>query len=96
MMALSFVHHGELLTPGHNVDPVDIAAGVALGARFGFDDAESQMVLTYALQRWARGEEAGAEKTIVSHGIDYTTWRAVLAEAVAAGTSRGRGSNGPS
>jgi hypothetical protein len=75
--------------PGWNVDPVDVNAGLALLKKFGYDEPHTTMVIEYALQRWGRGEEAAAEKGAIDksfHGIDYTTWRAVLAAAVAAGT----------
>jgi hypothetical protein len=58
----AFTQHGERLVPGHNVDRVDIAAGKARGAQLGYDDAESQMVLEYALMRWQRGEGGWGRK----------------------------------
>jgi hypothetical protein len=75
---------GNRLVPGYNVDKVNIAAGLALAARFGYDSAEHQMVVTYALQRQVRGEEAGAERTALSGGIDLTSWYAIKAEAIVA------------
>lgn len=72
------------LIPGVNVDRVDVAAGLKFGAAFGYDDAESQMVLEYALMRWRRGEEDGADRTALSGGVDLTSWRAVVAAAVVA------------
>lgn len=82
---------GRPLVPGVNVDRVDVAAGLALAARFGYGDGQSQMVIQYALMRWARGEEGGAEATIRSHGIAYTSWRASLAAAVAAAETAAQG-----
>lgn len=75
---------GDPLTPGVNVDRVDVAAGLRLGRAFGYDDGESQMVLEYALMRHRRGEEDGAQRTALSGGIDLTSWYAVLAAALAA------------
>lgn len=83
----AFTQHGETLVPGLSVDRVDIAAGLAQAAQFGYGDAESQMVIEYALMRWRRGEEAGAERTVLSHGVDYTSWRGALAAAVASGST---------
>lgn len=74
-------HHGERLVPGWNVDKLDIAAGMRLAAEFGYDDAESQMVVEYALMRHRRGEEDGAQRSALSGGIDLTTWYAILAAA---------------
>lgn len=87
-----FTKRGEWLVPGRNVDRLDIGAGVQQGAAFGYDDPESQMVLEYALMRWQRGEEEGAERTVLSHGIDFTSWRVVLAAAVAGGAAHIEGS----
>jgi hypothetical protein len=73
------------LVPGHNVDKLDIAAGMREAAVMGFDDAQSQMVAQYALQRWARGEEDGAIKTArIDGGIDLTSLYRMVAAAVAA------------
>jgi hypothetical protein len=44
-----------------------------------------------ALMRWARGEEAAAERGAIDgsfHGIDYTSWRRVLAAARAGGEAK--------
>lgn len=83
-----FTGQGTLLVPGRNVDWVDVGAGMRLGAAFGYDDPESQMVLEYALMRHRRGEEDGAQRTALSHGIDLTSWYAVLAAALAAAEPR--------
>lgn len=82
-MKNSFVKQGEILTAGHNVDRISIAAGLRLATAFGYDDEQSQMILSYALRRHARGEEAGAERTALSGGIDFCSWRAVLAAGMA-------------
>lgn len=75
---------GNPLVPGVNVDKVDIAAGLDAGTEMGFDSAEDEMVTEYALARWARGEEAGAEATWLRyHPHDLTSWRVILAAAVA-------------
>lgn len=77
----SFTSQGTLLTPGTNVDEVDVAAGMRLAAQFGYGDPEAQMVVEYALMRRRRGEEEGAQRTALSHGIDLTSWYAILAAA---------------
>lgn len=76
---------------GVNVDPVDYAAGLKMLASLGYDDERTVMVITYALQRWARGEEQQAEHGATNHafwGIPFTQWRMVLAAAVASGEQR--------
>lgn len=81
---------GGPLTPGINVDPVDVAAGVAEARLIGYDDGTAVMVTTYALQRHARGEEDGAERTWLTYfPRDFTSWRRILAAAIAAGTVAG-------
>lgn len=50
------------LIPGVNVDRIDIAAGMRELAACGYHEAETQMVITYALQRWQRGEEEAAQR----------------------------------
>jgi hypothetical protein len=73
------------LVPGHNVDKLDIEAGLREAAEIGFDSVMAQMVTTYALQRWARGEEHGAIKTAqVVGGIDLTSFYRIVAAARAA------------
>jgi len=74
---------GAPLVPGYNVDKVDVAAGVARAVQLGYGSPEHQMVAEYALMRHARGEEDGAERSALSGGIDFTSWRVILAEAVA-------------
>lgn len=87
---------GAPLRPGLSVDPVDLDAGLRELIECGWDpkgDSWTFMLVTYALQRWARGEEDAAEKTALKtseneHGIDYTSWRRVLAAAVVSGTRK--------
>jgi hypothetical protein len=80
---------GEPLTPGVNLDHVDIDAGLREAAAAGFGDTTALMVTTYALQRHQRGEEAGAERTWLSYyPTDLTSWRRILAAAVASGGER--------
>lgn len=73
---------GEELIPGVNLDKVDVAAGLRQAAAFSYSDAESQMVIEYALMRRGRGEEDGAQRTALSGGIDLTSWYAILAAAI--------------
>jgi len=72
---------------GWNVDRIDVPAGLRELKECGYNDSpETTMVIEYALQRWARGEEAAAEKGAIDqsfHGISVTCWRRVLAAAVA-------------
>lgn len=79
---------GAPLQPGVNVDRLDIAAGLRELEACGYtDSAETRMVVTYALQRWARGEETQAERGAIDrsfYGIDLTSWKRVLAAAMAA------------
>jgi putative hemolysin len=72
------------LVVGHNVDRIDVRAGLKQAASLGYGDAHSQMVVEYALMRHARAEEEGAERTALSFGIDFTSWRICLAAARAA------------
>jgi hypothetical protein len=79
---------GKPLTPGHNVDRVDIERGLAEAKTIGFlANDEDRMVITYVLQRWQRGEESGAEASWMSHfgKHNYLGLRRVIAAAVAAG-----------
>jgi hypothetical protein len=70
--------------PLPNVDKVNVAAGIDAGTELGFDSAQDEMVVQYALLRWARGEEAGAEATWRRYyPRDFTSWRMILAAAVA-------------
>ena len=72
------------LVPGHNVDNVNVSSGLAELKAIGYTDPKTVMVVEYALRRWARGEEAQAERGAIDkafHGIDITCWRRVLAVA---------------
>lgn len=73
------------LIPGHNVDRIDVAAGLRELIACGYDDsAETQAVIEYALQRWGRGEEEAAQRGAIDqsfHGINLTSWLRVLAAA---------------
>lgn len=74
--------------PGHNVDRVDVAAGMRELKAIGYDEPRTVMVIEHALQRWARGEEEAAQRGAIDrsfHGIDLTCWLRVLAAARAAG-----------
>lgn len=78
------------LIPGHNVDRIDVAAGLRELASIGYTEAETKMVIEYALMRWARGEEEAAERGAIDrafYGISLTCWRRVLAAARAAAES---------
>lgn len=72
--------------PGYNVDKINVEAGLRELDRIGFKSKYTIMVIEYQLQRWARGEEAQAERGAIdlqNHGIDLTSWRRVLAAAMA-------------
>jgi len=77
------------LIVGYNADPVDIEAGLRELVACGYDDTiETTMIIQYALQRWARGEEEAAERGAIDrdfHGIAFACWRRVLAAAVSSG-----------
>jgi hypothetical protein len=82
-------------TPGVNVDRIDVAAGLRELAACGWGDAsmETRMVIEHALMRWARGEEAPAQRGAIDrqfHGIDVTSWLRVLAAARAAGEAKAK------
>lgn len=75
------------LVTGHNVDALDVSAGMRELTECGYEEAETRMVIEYALLRWARGEEDAAERGATDqsfHGISLTCWRRVLAAAMAA------------
>lgn len=72
------------LIPGHNVDRIDVAAGLRELTACGYTEAETHMVIGYALQRWQRGEEEQAQRGAIDrgfHGIDFGSWVRVLAAA---------------
>lgn len=83
---------GAPLVPGRNVDKLDIAAGMRELHACGYNDSQhTDMVIQYALQRWARGEEEQAERGAIDrsfHGIDLTCWRRVLAAAMAGAAAK--------
>lgn len=75
------------LIPGHNVDRIDIAAGLRELRACGYTDERTVMVIDYALARWARGEEEQAQRGAIDpnfYGINLTSWTRVLAAARAA------------
>ena len=87
----------ELVT-GHNVDSLDIYAGMRELASCGYDESETKMVIEHALMRWARGEEDAAERGAIDqsfHGISLTCWRRVLAAAMAAAQGHNALANAP-
>lgn len=84
---------GNPLVPGVNADPVDVSAGLAKLAALGWSrgsDPNAHMEVEYNLLRWARGEEAHADRSMSRSlsGVDYTSWRIVLAAAIAAGAAK--------
>jgi hypothetical protein len=77
---------GSPLTPGVNLDHVDVKAGIRFAATLGYTSTMDMMVVNYALMRWARGEEDGAEQTWTSYfPHEFTQWRMILAHAIAEG-----------
>lgn len=79
------------LIPGHNVDLVDIDAGLRELKSCGYDSPETKMVIEYALMRWARGEEEQAQRGAIDsrfHGITPTCWYRVLAAARASAVDK--------
>jgi hypothetical protein len=79
------------LVTGHNVDRIDVSAGLRELIACGYGDSvETRFVIQYALQRWARGEEEAAKRGAIDrgfHGIDFGSWVRVLAAARAAAES---------
>lgn len=72
------------LVPGHNVDLVDVSAGMRELAACGYHEPKTRMVIEYALNRWKRGEEEAAQRGAIDktfHGIDLTSWIRVIAAA---------------
>lgn len=86
---------GEPLTPGVNVDRIDIAAGLRGAHECGYTTAQDDMVVTYALQRWARGEESGAFATLTSGGVDLTSSYRIIATARASAEAAHTAATGP-
>lgn len=77
------------LIPGFNVDKLNIEAGMAELVKCGYPVTETRThwVISYALYRWAHGEETHAQRAAVDqsfHGIDLTSWLRVLSAAKAA------------
>lgn len=76
------MRHG--LVVGHNVDRVDVEAGMNELANCGYDSPETKMVIEYALVRWARGEEEQAQRGAIDqsfYGISLTCWLRVISAA---------------
>lgn len=74
------------LIPGINVDRLDVAKGLRELAACGYHEAETVMVVDYALKRWARGEEEAARRGATDkdfHGIALICWYRVLGAAMA-------------
>ncbi len=74
--------------PGHDVARIDVAAGLRELKIIGYVEQHTVMVVEYALQRWARGEEEAAQRGAIDqafHGINLTCWIRVLAAARAGG-----------
>ena len=72
--------------PGHDIDRIDVAAGLRELKACGYSEPETIMVIEYALMRWARGEEEAAQRGAIDrsfHGINLTCWLRVLAAAQA-------------
>lgn len=75
------------LAPGHNVDKLDIPAGLRELEVCGYSEPETKLVIEYALARWERGEEDAAERGAIDqsfHGISLTCWYRVLGASMAA------------
>ena len=73
------------LIPGHNVDKLDIAAGLRALADCGYDDPKTQMVIENALMRWERGEEPAAQRGAIDqtfHGVNLTSWYRIVSAAI--------------
>lgn len=69
-----------------NRDPIDVEAGLAELKKCGYHEPKTVEVIAYALRRWGRDEEVAAERMAIDrtfHGIDFTSWRRVLAAAIA-------------
>lgn len=75
------------LKTGHNVDAINVAAGLQELTACGYAEPKTRMVIEHALMRWARGEEVQAQRGAIDrkfHGITLTCWTRVLAAAMAA------------
>lgn len=70
--------------PGHNVDKINVSAGLRELKTCGYEAPRTVMVIEHALLRWARGEEEQAQRGAIDgsfHGINLTCWLRVLAAA---------------
>lgn len=87
------------LRPGHNVDHVDVAAGLERLTQLGWSpvpDASTHMLIEFCLMRHARGEEAAAERQAIAQddpemrdvAVDFTSWRVILASAIVVGNRK--------
>ena len=86
-LPLALTNRPVTAIPGYNVDRIDIAAGLRALRECGYTEPRTVEVMTYALQRHARGEEAAAQRGAIDqrfHGIDLTSRYRVLAAAQAA------------
>lgn len=75
------------LVPGVNLDSLNIDAGLKELVNCGYPETEVErhMVIQYALQRWARGEEEAAQRGAIDHsfhGITLTSWIRVISAAM--------------
>jgi hypothetical protein len=76
------------VTPGVNVDPIDVSAGLQMAATIGYSDWQAQMVAEHALLRWKRGEETSGQRLWLSeYPNDLTSWTMILAAAQAGATN---------
>jgi hypothetical protein len=90
-MSRAITIDGRPLEAGVNKDHVDIEAGAAVARELGYTTTKDMMVIVYALQRWQRGEEAGAEATWLRYfPRDLTSWYRIIAAAVETGTEKNR------
>jgi hypothetical protein len=74
------------LITGHNVDAINVEAGVRECSACGYDDPRTLQVIEYALMRWARGEEEAAQRGAIDasfYGVNFTSWLRILAVAKA-------------
>ena len=82
--------------PGYNTDKINPTAGLLMLQKLGWDPQRQPntfMLIDICLNQWRRGEEDKAERKAIGQGesdpvileacIDLTSWRAVLAAAMA-------------
>lgn len=87
---------GLPLTPGVNVDRIDIAAGLRSLEQCGWsptEDPRTFILIEFCLMRWQRGEEAQAQAQAIGQHepdaelraatIDLTSWLRVISAAQA-------------